>query len=114
MTGETRSGRSFGDIFNPDEELYKLHVVFVHLDLAPDATCISFVYSLKRFLGRYGVAKLFSSVNATCFVGQGLTFVSNGSILSGNSSWKQPHGGEASGRDYLKIRKGIYEKNLAS
>ena len=45
----------------------------VHLDLVPDTTCLAFVRSLKRFIGRYGISKLYISDNATCFVGPELT-----------------------------------------
>ena len=56
----------------------------VHLDLVPDVSCIAFVRCLKRFIGRYGVAKLFISDNATCFVGPELTSF----VQQINAEWK--------------------------
>ena len=69
------------NIFNPGKDFYKVHVVLftcassraVHLDLVPDTTCLSFVRSLKRFIGRHGIAKLYISDNATCFISPELT-----------------------------------------
>ena len=65
------------NIFKPDKEMFKVHVVLytcatsraVHLDLVPDPTCLAFVRSLKRFIGRRGISKLYISDNAGCFIG---------------------------------------------
>ena len=62
-------------------DLYKCHIVFytcastraVSLDIVPDASCQSFIRSLKRFFRRYDMSKLFISENAKNFVGQELT-----------------------------------------
>ena len=59
-----------------DTELYKVHVVLytcassraIHLDLVPDSTFGAFVRSLKRFISRRGVPKLYITDNAKCFV----------------------------------------------
>ena len=69
------------NIFKPDKEMFKVHVVVytcatsraVHLDLVPDPTCLAFVRSLKRFIGRRGISKLYISDNAGCFIGPELT-----------------------------------------
>ena len=65
------------NIFGEESDVFKVHIVLytcacsraVHLDLVPDTTCIAFVRSLNRFIGRYGIPKLFISDNATCFLG---------------------------------------------
>ena len=65
------------NIFKPEKELHKVHVVLytcatsraVHLDLVPDTTCIAFVRSLKRFIGRRGISNVYISDNAGCFSG---------------------------------------------
>ena len=80
------------NIFNPDNELYKVHVVLytcassraIHLDLVPDLSCYAFVKSLKRFINRYGLSRLYISDNATCFTGPALTSF----IQSVESEWK--------------------------
>ena len=75
----------------------------MHLDLVPDISCIAFVRSLKRFIGRYGTAKLYISDNATCFVGpERLLF--NKLEVNGNLYLKRPLGGEGFGRDLFKVR----------
>ena len=69
------------NIYGSDRELCKVHVVLytcatsraVHLDLVPDSSCLSFVRNLKRFISRHGIAKMFISDNAKCFMGPELT-----------------------------------------
>ena len=61
-------------------ELFKVHVVLytcassraVHLDIVPDISSEAFVRSLKRFVSRRGIPKLFISDNAKCFIGKEL------------------------------------------
>ena len=56
-------------------DLYKCRIVLytcastraVSLDIVPDASCQSFIRSLKRFISRYGIPKLFISDNAKTF-----------------------------------------------
>ena len=80
------------NIFNPGEDLFKVYVVlytcassrFIHLDLVPDLSCITFVRSLKRFINRYGLSKLYVSDNATCFTGPEMKSF----IQSVESKWK--------------------------
>ena len=62
-------------------DLYKCHIVCyrcastraVSLDIVPDASCQSFIRSLKKFISRYGIPKLFISDNAKNFIGQEIT-----------------------------------------
>ena len=54
-------------------DLYLCKTRAVSLDIVPDASCQSFIRSLKRFISRYGIPKLFISDNAKNFVGQELT-----------------------------------------
>ena len=57
-----------------DDNLYKVHVVLftcavtraVHLDLVSNLSATAFIQSLKRFIARRGVPRLFISDNATC------------------------------------------------
>ena len=80
------------DIFSDSDEMYKVHVVLytcassraVALDLVTDALCIAFVCSLKRFIPRHGVPRLFISDNAGCFTGPELTSF----LHQINSVWK--------------------------
>ena len=73
-------------------DLYKCHIVIypcastraVSLDIVPDASCQSFIRSLKRFISRYGIPKLFISDNAKSFVGQELT----GYTQSISTNWR--------------------------
>ena len=59
------------------KQLEKIHVVLytcantraVHLDIVPDASSSALVNSLKRFVSRRGIPKLFISDNAKCFLG---------------------------------------------
>ena len=77
---------------NSENDLHKVHVVLytcassraVYLDLVPDANCIAFVRSLRRFIRRYGISKIYISDNATCFTGPELTTF----IQQMNSEWK--------------------------
>ena len=80
------------NIFGTKNQLYKVHIVLytcassrvVSLDLVPDASCLSFFRSLKRFIARRGISQLYLSDNATCFTGPELT-----SFLHRiNSEWK--------------------------
>ena len=69
------------NIFGNTDDVYPVHVVLYtcatsradHLDLVPDPSCLSFVKSFKRFIGRFRIPKLFISDNATCFIGPELT-----------------------------------------
>ena len=79
------------NIFGNSNDVYAVHVVLytcassrsIKLDLVPDPSCIAFVQSLKRFIGQFGVPKLFISDNATCFIGPELTSFVN----SVNTKW---------------------------
>ena len=80
------------NIFGTENQLYKVHIVLytcassraVSLDLVPDASCLSFLRSLKRLIARHGISQLYISDNATCFTGHELT-----SFLHRiNSEWK--------------------------
>ena len=53
--------------------LYLCKTRAVSLDIVPDASCQSFIRSLKRFISQYSVPKLFISDKAKNFVGQELT-----------------------------------------
>ena len=61
------------NIYNDADGIYKAYGVLytcatsraVHLDLVPDTSCLTFVRSLKRFIARYGISKLFISDNGT-------------------------------------------------
>ena len=55
-----------------------------HHDLFTDLSCTTFVRSLKRFINRYGLSKLYVSDNATCFTGPELKSF----IQSVESKWK--------------------------
>ena len=65
---------------NDTDELFKVYVVLytcassraVYLDLVPDAFSRSFIKSLKRFISRHGIPKLFISDNARNFISQEL------------------------------------------
>ena len=101
-------------IFTSNIEMHKVHVALytcassraVHLDLVPDISCVSFVRSLKRFISRYGVSKMYISDNATCFIGPELTTFINQMARSGNSSWKLLHGGGDFGKGSYRVQKG--------
>ena len=54
-------------------DLYLCKTRAVSLDIVPDASCQSFIPSLKRLLNQYSVPKLFISDKAKSFVGQELT-----------------------------------------
>ena len=75
-----------------DSDLYPVHVALytcatsraVHLDVVPNASCIAFVRSLKRFVNRYGLSKLYVSDNAKCFAGPELSSF----LLKVESEWE--------------------------
>ena len=80
------------NIFHSSEsDLYPVHVVLytcatsraVHLDVVPNTSCIAFVRSLKRFVNRHGLSKLYVSDNATCFSGPELSSF----LLNVESEW---------------------------
>ena len=87
----------FGPLFvknvfhSSESDLYPVHVVLytcatsraVHLDVVPNTSCIAFVRSLKRFVNRYGLSKLYVSDNATCFTGPELSSF----LLEVESEW---------------------------
>ena len=54
-------------------DLYLCKTRAVSLDIVPDASCQSFIRSLKRLINQYSVPKLFISDKAKNFVGQELT-----------------------------------------
>ena len=61
--------------YNKDETLYKVFIVVytcassraIRLDIVPDASCSSFIRSLKRFISVNAVPDLYISDNAKCF-----------------------------------------------
>ena len=65
----------------------------VYLYLVPDTTCLTFVRSLKRFIGHRGIWKLYISDNAGCFLGPNLKLFYNRLTLNGNIFFKLRHGG---------------------
>ena len=75
-----------------DTDLYPVHVALytcatsraVHLDVVPNTSCIAFVRSLKRFVNRYGLSKLYVSDNAKCFTGPELSSF----LLKVESEWE--------------------------
>ena len=66
--------------YNKDETLYKVFTVVytcassraIRLDIVPDASCSSFIRSLKRFISVNGVPDLYISDNTKCFTGREL------------------------------------------
>ena len=62
-----------------------------------ESSCRSFIRSLKRFISRYGIPKLFISDNAKNFVGQ--EFILNHYLQIGVKPWKPSPGGEGSGEE---------------
>ena len=95
-------------------DLYKWHIVLytcastrvVSLDIVPESSCQSFIResscrsfirSLKRFISRYGIPKLFISDNSKNFVGQ--EFILNHYLQIGVKPWKPSPGGESSGEE---------------
>ena len=66
--------------YNKDETLYKVFIVVytcassraIRLDIVPDASCSSFIRSLKQFISVNGVPDLYISDNAECFTGREL------------------------------------------
>lgn len=83
-------------VFNEsnDDYLYKVHVVLftcavtraVHLDLVSNLSATAFIQSLKRFIARRGVPRLFISDNATCFKNEELKLSEELLIL--NVKWQ--------------------------
>ena len=66
--------------YNKDEALYKVFIVAytfassraIRLDIIPDASCSSFIRSLKQFISVNGVPDLYISDNVKCFTGREL------------------------------------------
>ena len=81
-------------------DLYLCKTRAVSLDIVPDASCQSFIRSLKRFISQYSVPKLFISDKAKNFVGQELTkYILNQYLQIGFKSWKPLPGGKGSGKE---------------
>ena len=68
------------NVFYNKDETYKVLIVVytcvssraIRLDIVPDASCSSFIRSLKRFISVNGVADLYISDNVKCFTGREL------------------------------------------
>ena len=66
--------------YKKDETLCKVLIVVytcassraIRLDIVPDASCSSFIRSLKRFISVNGVPDIYISYNAKCFTGREL------------------------------------------
>ena len=66
--------------YNKDERLYKVFIFVctcassrvIRLDIVPDASCSSFIRSLKRFIYFNGVPDLYISDNTKYFTGREL------------------------------------------
>ena len=66
--------------YNKDETLHKVFIAVytcassrnIRVDIVPDASCCSFIRSLKRFISVNGLPDLYISDNAKCFTGREL------------------------------------------
>ena len=66
--------------YKKDEALYKVFIVAytfassraIRLDIIPDASCSSFIRSLKQFISVNGVPDVYISDNVKCFTGREL------------------------------------------
>ena len=108
-------------IYSQSKDVHKVYISLytcsssgaLHLDLVPDISSKAFVRSLERFVGRRGIPSLIISDHGKHPRVQKLETILHPRTLNGNLLWKNPHGGEASTREWWEVSRDALRRYYA-